>query len=89
MIHTYSLNRYNIAVDENSGTVHVLDNLTFEILQNEPEFPTMENITKKLGDKYSIDEISEAYEEIKLLKEQGQIYSSLESISNIAISKKY
>ena len=34
MIHTYSLNGYNIAVDENSGAVHVLDDLTYEMLQN-------------------------------------------------------
>lgn len=87
MVHTYSLNGYNIAVDENSGTVHVLDNLTFEILMDESEFPTMGNTIRKMEDRYSKDEIAEAYEEIKLLKEKGELYSSIESISNIAISK--
>jgi len=87
MIHTYSLNGYNIAVDENSGAVHVLDDLTYEMLQNEVELPTIGGALKKLGNKYSKEDIVEGYEEILSLKEQGDLFSSIEDIEKIAASK--
>lgn len=57
MIHTYSLNGYNIVVDENSGAVHVLDDLTYEMLQNEVELPTIGEAIRKLENKYSKEDI--------------------------------
>jgi uncharacterized protein len=87
VIHTYSLNGYNLAIDENSGAVHVLDDLTYEMLQDEVEMPTIERAINKLRDKYSKEDIIEAYEEILLLKEQGTLYSSIDEIEKIAASK--
>ena len=87
MIHTYSLNGYNIAVDENSGAVHVLDDLTYEMLQNEEELPTIDGAIRKLGNKYSKEDIVEGYEEILSLKEQGGLFSSIKDIEKIVASK--
>ena len=39
MIHKYKLNGYNIVLDVNSGGVHVVDNLTYDLLDHvEPPF---------------------------------------------------
>ena len=34
MIHKYSMNGYNIVLDVNSGGVHVVDDLTYQILDD-------------------------------------------------------
>lgn len=49
MIHKYKLNGYNIVLDVNSGAVHVVDELTYDLLDNvmppfSPECP--ENVVK-------------------------------------------
>lgn len=39
MIHKYKLNGYNIVLDVNSGAVHVVDELTYDLLDNvQPPF---------------------------------------------------
>lgn len=87
MIHTYSLNGYNIAVDENSGAVHVLDDMTYEMLQEEVDLPTIDELIRKLENKYNKEDIVEGYEEILSLKEQGVLFSSIDEIEKIAVSK--
>jgi uncharacterized protein len=88
MVHTYSLNGYNIAVDGNSGTIHLLDDITFEMLKNEDKMPSLINAQEKLGGKYNSEEINETYEEIKTLNEQGMLFSSEEELEKAACSKK-
>lgn len=34
MIHKYKLNGYNIVLDTNSGGVHVVDDITYDLLDN-------------------------------------------------------
>lgn len=87
MVHTYSLNGYNLAVDENSGAVHVLDNLTYEILKDEIELPTIGAVIKKLRNKYSNEEIVDGYKEIQSLKEQDILFSSIEEIEKGTVSR--
>ena len=53
MVHTYSLNGYNIAIDGNSGSIHVLDGITFEMLKDEDEMPALANVREKLKASYS------------------------------------
>lgn len=76
MVHTYSLNGYNIAIDGNSGSIHVLDDITYEILKDENMMPSMVNVQEKVRGKYSEGEITEAYNEIKSLNDQGMLFSS-------------
>ena len=39
MIHKYKLNGFNIVLDVNSGGVHIVDELTYDLLDNvEPPF---------------------------------------------------
>ncbi|KNZ40759.1 thioether cross-link-forming SCIFF peptide maturase [Acetobacterium bakii] len=87
MVHTYSLNGYNIAVDGNSGSVHLLDDLTYEILQDEKELPVIDLVVDQLQNKYDQKEIIEAFDEIKRLKSTGFLFSSIEEIENASITE--
>lgn len=88
MVHTYSLNGYNIAIDGNSGSIHVIDDIACEILLDENEIPSLVKAQGKVRGKYTADEISEAYNEIKSLNEQGMLFSSEESLEEAADSKQ-
>lgn len=52
MVHTYSLNGYKIAIDGNSGNIHVLDDITFDMLKDEDDMPSLVKAQEKLKDKY-------------------------------------
>ena len=73
MIHTYKLNGFNIVVDSNSGSIHVVDNLVYEILKNY-NGNNQEKVNKKIKG-FSSEEIAEAYEEIEGLREAGMLFS--------------
>lgn len=74
MVHTYKLNGHNIAIDVNSGTVHVVDELTYDVLGLYPEYKEKE-IIEILKDKYEISEIRESLNEIDELVENGLLFS--------------
>ena len=81
MIHKYKMNGYNIVLDVNSGSIHSVDDVTFDLLdyyQNND----IENICNILKDKYSKEDITEAYSEIKEL-EQNQLLFSEDIYENI------
>ena len=68
MIHQYKNNGYNIVLDVNSGSVHVVDDMVYDII-GLYENNTLEQITDALRDRYSVQDIKEAYEEIGELKD--------------------
>ncbi len=74
MVHQYKNNGYNIVLDVNSGSVHVVDEIVYDMI---PMYENMslEEISAKLADKYSADGIKEAYEEITELKEAGSLFT--------------
>ena len=74
MVHQYKNNGYNIVLDLNSGSVHVVDEIVYDMI---PMYENMslEEISAKLADKYSADDIKEAYEEITGLKEAGSLFT--------------
>ncbi|MBZ4666603.1 thioether cross-link-forming SCIFF peptide maturase [Mahella sp.] len=88
MVHTYSLNGYNIAIDGNSGNVHVLDDITYHMLEDMHEMPSLADVRKKLKEKYTIDEIDEAYNEIKALADNDMLFCSEEKLEKAAASKQ-
>ena len=77
MIHQYKNNGYNIVLDVNSGSVHVVDDMVYDII-GLYENNTLEQITDALRDRYSVQDIKEAYEEIGELKEAGQLQTIIE-----------
>lgn len=74
MVHQYKSNGYNIVLDVNSGSVHVVDELTYEMIPLY-EKQSIEEITAGLSDRYSPEDIKEVYEEITQLKNDGQLYT--------------
>lgn len=67
MIHKYKLNGFNIVLDVNSGGVHIVDDLTYDLLDNvEPPFTEKcpQKVIDKLSKNYSIEDIESCYSEI-------------------------
>lgn len=74
MIHQYKNNGYNIVLDVNSGAVHVVDEVTYEVISLFQE-KTKEEIIETLETKYGEKDIIEAIEEVTQLKEDGQLFT--------------
>ena len=66
MVHQYKNNGYNIVLDVNSGSVHVVDDLVYDIIALY-EQNSLEEIVAKLSDKYAETDLREAYGEIEEL----------------------
>ncbi|MBD5499811.1 MAG: thioether cross-link-forming SCIFF peptide maturase [Lachnospiraceae bacterium] len=83
MVHQYKNNGYNIVLDVNSGSVHVVDDVVYdiipaveEILHKEMEKETAwRDILDRFKDKYQQTDLEEAFEEIWELKEKGLLYT--------------
>lgn len=73
MIHQYKNNGYNIVLDVCSGSVHVVDDIVYDVIALYEEF-NQEEIVGKLP-QYPEKEILEACEEIRALKEAGQLFT--------------
>ncbi|MBR0512379.1 MAG: thioether cross-link-forming SCIFF peptide maturase [Ruminococcus sp.] len=78
MIHKYKLNGLNIVLDVNSGGVHLVDELTYDLLDNvEPPFDAEcpQNVVDKLSKSYEADDIRECYSEIVELYNDKILFS--------------
>lgn len=74
MIHQYKSNGYNIVLDVNSGAVHVVDEVTYDVISLFEELDA-DSIIEKLGQEYPEEDIREVIEEVKQLKEDGQLFT--------------
>ena len=75
MVHTFSLLGQNIAVDVNSGAVHILDEITYHVLRQMEEAATpLDKIIAALG-QYSPESISESYGELQELVAKGELFA--------------
>ena len=86
MIHQYKNNGYNIVLDVNSGAVHVVDELCYDVIaclnrQNEAhtwetlkEASSLEFLKKSLGDRYIEKDLKEALEDVTELAKAGQLF---------------
>lgn len=78
MIHKYKLGGFNIVLDVNSGGVHVVDDLAYDMLDL-VTIPFVdecsENIINSLQDKYNLDEIVNTYCELKELYDEKILFS--------------
>ena len=73
-VHQYKNNGYNIVLDVNSGAVHVVDDVVYDVLALY-ETCTKQEIASHLKDRYPVREIEEAYEELAELKEAGALFT--------------
>nr|WP_278429922.1 thioether cross-link-forming SCIFF peptide maturase [Brevibacillus laterosporus] len=80
MIHQYKLNGYNIVLDTYSGSVHVVDDLAYEIIALYENTPT-EKIVAIMLEKYahesdiSKEDIRETIADVGELKNDGQLFT--------------
>ncbi len=92
MIHCYKLGGLNIVLDIFSGSVHVVDEIAYDMIE---QFESEEklNLIQKLFEKYknnemaTLAELEECYEQISQLKEQGKLFST-DSFSPMANTLK-
>ena len=78
MIHKYKLSGYNVLLDVNSGGVHIVDDLTYDLLDNvEPPFSEQcpDAVIKKLSRSYGEQDIRDCYEEIVSLYNDKILFS--------------
>ena len=78
MIHKFKAKDINILLDVNSGGVHVIDDITYDLLDYvEPPFSDEcpSEVMDKLKEKYKEDEIKESYKEIISLYEDKLLFS--------------
>ena len=72
--HKFELNNKKIVLDINSGSVHVVDGLIYDMIDLY-ETKDVEEIVAELKDKYSEEDIKEAYGEIGSLRENDLLFS--------------
>lgn len=78
MIHKYKLNGFNIVLDVNSGGVHIVDELTYDLLDNvEPPFTEEcpEKVLEKLSNVYNAEDVKTCYSEIVELYNDRILFS--------------
>ena len=73
MVHQYKNNGYNMVLDVCSGSVHVVDDLSYDVIALF-EDNSEDEIVKKLS-KYDEKEVREVIEEVKELKEEGMLFT--------------
>ena len=79
MVHQYKLNGYNIVLDTCSGSVHVVDEVAYDIIAMYKEKDTGE-IVKYITETYKNEEITEqdvldCIEDVKSLEDAGKLYT--------------
>ena len=77
MIHLYKNNGYNMVLDINSGSVHVVDDLVYDVLERMQVDPqiSVEKIQEALSEKYKAADVAEACEECEELKAEGMLFT--------------
>lgn len=92
MIHQYKMGGYNIVLDPNSGSVHSVDEVAYDII-GMYENHTPEEITKEIVERYgekegvTPEDVAEVLEDIETLKKEGKLFSE-DTYKNLAIDFK-
>ena len=78
MVHQYKNNGYNIVLDVCSGSVHVVDELVYDMIalyESTDLDDIIAAMTEKYGNKYTKEDIQDAYSDIKELADNGQLFT--------------
>ena len=88
MIHQYKLNGYNIVLDTASGSVHSVDEVAYDIIENYKSKSTDE-IISLITEKYNVtkDEVLECIKDVKYLEGEGKLWSK-DEYEDLAIDFK-
>ena len=88
MVHCFKKNGYNIVLDVNSGCVHQVDDVAYDMIEmyetHKPE-EIIDAMLDKYGDREDVtrEDLAQTIEDIEYLKEQGQLFTDdlFESVS--------
>lgn len=74
LIHKFITDNERYVLDVNSGSVHIVDDLVYEMLDPD-QLAGMDELVKRLKDVYPVADIEQAYGEILELKKEEMLYS--------------
>ena len=74
MVHQYKNNGYDIVLDVNSGAIHVVDDVTYDVIALY-EGHTREEIVKSLRERYPETEVEEALDEVQMLVDNEELFT--------------
>ncbi|SKA75774.1 uncharacterized protein SAMN05428976_102174 [Clostridium sp. USBA 49] len=74
LVHKFIQDNNRYMIDVNSGTVHLIDELVYDIL-DEDKLKSKNELLNTYKDKYTESEIIEAYEELEELIKEGLLYT--------------
>lgn len=74
MVHQYRNNGYNIVLDVNSGSIHVVDDIVYDVI-GKYEGHKKEEIINALSAAYDKKELEEAYDEVKQLVDEDMLFT--------------
>ena len=75
MIHKFKFENSNIVMDIHSGSIHLVDDVTYAIAEEAGSL-SKEEVISKYAEKFTASELEEAYDELMELKENGMIYTA-------------
>lgn len=80
MIHQYQLNGYNIILDVYSGSVHLVDEVAYDMIagyETSPPETLIQTVLEKYGQREDVDEgeLRACLEDIAALKDAGKLFS--------------
>lgn len=76
MVHQYKMNGYNIVLDAESGCVHTVDDVAYDVIalyENTPADQLIDIITARYG--VSAEEVREVLEDVETLKREHQLFT--------------
>ena len=74
MIHQYKSNGFNIVMDVDSGAIHLVDDVTYDVIALY-EDKSADEIKEELKGSYDIDQIQESLDEVKELVDQNKLFT--------------
>ena len=74
MVHQYKNNGYDIVLDVNSGAIHVVDDVTYDVIALY-EGHTREEIVNSLRERYPETEVEEALDEVQMLVANEELFT--------------
>ncbi len=75
MIHKFKFEASNIVMDIHSGSIHVVDEVAYALVED-AEYLSKQELILKYSDTFEAKQIEEAYDELMSLKEQEMLYVS-------------
>ena len=74
MVHQYKNNGYDIVLEVNSGAIHVVDDVTYDVIALY-EGHTREEIVNSLRERYPETEVEEALDEVQMLVDNEELFT--------------